>query len=73
MQRTERKFFIPIICLLFILINLTLAVYAQLPEPVSAVVIVERDFLRVQPSKTAKTETVVMQGTKLKVVPASVA
>lgn len=47
------------------------SVVGQQPELLSAVVIIEKDFLRVQPSNKASSVTVIVKGTKLKAIPSS--
>lgn len=45
------------------------SIIAQDGEPVSAIVIVQTDYLRIEPSNSARTETLVVKGAKLKVIP----
>lgn len=73
MRNIAGIFFLNLTFFLFIFLWSPSGVIAQLSETVSAVVIAERDFLRVQPSLTAASQNVVLKGAKLKVVPSAIA
>lgn len=64
----KRNTFIILACILFIFVGES-SIIAQKNEFISAVVIVKSDYLRVKPSRDARRETLVVEGTKLKVIP----
>ncbi len=72
MLGTKRIVLVILACILFTVIY-TSGVFAQQIDAVPAIVIVQRDFLRVQPSKNSRSETLVVKGAKLRVVSSSTA
>lgn len=70
MLGTKRIVFIILAFVLFTLVYAS-DIIAQEIESVPAIVIVQRDFLRVSPSKNARSETLVVKGAKLMVTPSA--
>lgn len=71
MLKIKRILFVVIASILFSFVFES-NVSGQQTEPIPAVVIIQRDFLRSQPSKYGRSEVIVVKGAKLKVIPSAI-